>query len=259
MAKKEDKQQNMNEEEAHSHQLEKQVEELRKEHEESIRLKSVEKFVSVSRLMRTVAHEIRNPLTNIGLALEQLNAEIPHNADATLLTEMIQRNTVRINTLISELLESTKFAQLDFADASINALLDEVIERVRHFAEHKNVHIEEDFAEPLPKLLLDTDKIKLAFENLLTNSIESVQPTEGKILITTANENRKCIVTIHHNGIAIPTEKLERLFEPYFLSKGSAGLVLTQTQNIILNHGGSIYVESEQGKGTTFTIILEFA
>lgn len=259
MAKKDDKQQNMKDEETNSQRLEKQIEELHKEHEESIRLKAVEKFVSISRLMRTVAHEIRNPLTNIGLALEQLNSEIPDNADAALLTGMIQRNTVRINTLISELLESTKFAQLDFSEVSINVLLDEVIEHVRHFADHKNVRIEEDFAEPLPKLLVDIDKMKMAFENLFTNSIESLQPSEGKIMITTASENRRCVVTIQHNGIAIPPEKLERLFEPYFLNKGSAGLVLTQTQNIILNHGGSIYVESEQGKGTTFTIILEFA
>ena len=258
MAKTDDKQ-HSNNEETYSHQLEKQIEELHKDHEELIRQKAVEKFVSVSRMMRTVAHEIRNPLTNIGLALEQLNAEIPQNEDATLLTEMIQRNTTRINTLISELLESTKFAQLNFSDVSINVLLDEVIEHARHFAVHKNVRIEEDFAEPLPKLLLDTEKMKTAFESLLTNCIESVQPSEGKILITTASENRKCVITIKHNGAAIPTDKLERLFEPYFLSKGSAGLVLTQTQNTILNHGGSIYVESEQGKGTTFIIVLEFA
>lgn len=259
MAKKEEaKEYSVNGDDVHRRQLEKQIEELHKEHEECIKQNAVEKFSSVSRIMRTVAHEIRNPLTNIGLALEQLNSEITGSPDASLLTEMIQRNTTRINTLINELLESTRFAQLDYTSVSINELLDDVLERVRNFARHKNVPIDEDFTEPLPKLLLDADKIKTAFENLLTNSIESVQPTEGKIFISTANENHKCVVTIRHNGSAIPADKLERMFEPYFLSKGSTGLVLTQTQNIILNHGGSIYIESEPGKGTTFTVILGF-
>ena len=67
------------------------------------------------------------------------------------------------------------------------------------------------------------------------------------------------MITVQSNGAAISEEKLERLFEPHFTNKQGSGLALTYTQNIILNHGGTIYVESEQGKGTIFTVILDFA
>ncbi len=249
----------VNEENKYSRQLNKHIEELYKANEENIRLKNVEKFAAAGRMARSLAHEIRNPLTNIGLALEQLTSELPQNEDTILLVGMINRNTMRINQIITDLINSTKFAQLDFSKESINEILDGVIEQVRHFAENKNAEINEVFANNLPQLFIDREKIKTAFENLVIQAVESVHPNEGKITITTANENNKCVVTVQSNGAAISEEKIERLFEPHLTGKQGSGLALTHTQNIILNHGGSVYVESEQGKGTTFTVILEFA
>ncbi len=261
MAKKEDadKKKIAINEKHHIKELEQQIEELHKANEENIRLKNVEKFAAAGRMARSLAHEIRNPLTNIGLALEQLGGELPQNEDVNLLLEMISRNTIRINQLITDLINSTKFAQLDFSKESVNEILDEVIEDAEHFAASKNVTIQTELAHHLPELFIDREKIKMAFENLVTHAIEAVQPTEGRIVITTANENNKCVVTVQSNGAAISEEKIERLFEPHLTNKQGSGLALTHTQNIILNHGGSIYVESEQGKGTVFTVILEFA
>lgn len=238
-------------------QLEKKIEELHKLNEENIRLKNLEKFTAIGRMSRAIAHEIRNPLTNISLALEQLNSELPNNDDVNLLVDMISRNTMRINLLISDLIDSTKFVQLSFSHESINDILNEVIDGVMHFAHHKNANIETEFASDLADLMIDREKIKTAFENLLTHAIESVQPNEGNIFISSANENGKCVVTVQNNGTDISGEKLERLFEPHFTNKQGSGLSLTYAQNIILNHGGSIYIESGQGKGTTFTVILE--
>ncbi len=261
MAKKEDadKKKITTDEKQHIKELEQQIAELHKANEENIRLKNVEKFAAAGRMARSLAHEIRNPLTNIGLALEQLGSELPQNEDANLLVEMISRNTTRINQLITDLINSTKFAQLEFSKEFINEIIEEVIEGVKHFAANKNVTIKSEFANHLPELFIDREKIKTAFENLITHSIEAVQPTEGRIAITTASENNKCVVTVQHNGAALSEEKIERLFEPHLTNKQGSGLSLTHTQNIILNHGGSIYVESEGGKGTVFTVILEFA
>ena len=240
-------------------QLEIKIAELRKANEETIRLKNVEKFAATERMVRAIAHEIRNPLTNIGLALEQLTSELPDNEDTNLLVSMISRNAGRIDQLITDLLKSTKFALLSFSSESINAILDEIIEELSHFVRHKNVLIKKEFAEHLPLLMVDNEKIKTAFENLVTYVIESVLPNEGKILITTENKNNKCVITIISNGAAIGKDKIEQLFEPHFTGKSGSGLALTLSQNIILNHGGSLYVESEMGKGVTFTVILDFA
>ena len=241
------------------HQLVQQIAKLREANEETIRLKNVEKFSAIGRMARSLAHEIRNPLTNISLALEQLNAELPQSDDANLLVEMISRNTMRINHLISELIESTKFAQLNFTQESLHDLLTKVIDGVQHFAKHKNAAVEIEFANDLGKMMIDKEKLKIAFENLITHAIESVQPNEGIIVISTTKENEKCVITIQDNGMAVSSEKLERIFEPHFTSKQNSGMALTLAQNIILNHGGNIYVESEPGKGTTFTVILAFA
>ncbi len=260
MAQKEDWDRKTNSSDGYEdrHQLEQQIAKLRDTNEETIRLKNVEKFSAIGRMARSIAHEIRNPLTNISLALEQLNAELPQSDDANLLVEMISRNTLRINHLISDLIDSTKFAQLNFSQDSVHDLLNEVIDGLRHFAKHKNAVIEIEFADDIGKLMIDREKLKIAFDNLLTHSIESVQPNEGMIIISTANENNKCVISIQNNGVPISSEKMERLFEPHFTSKQNSGMALTLAQNIILNHGGNIYVESEQGKGTIFTIILDF-
>ena len=261
MAKKDDgnQKQGSTDKSNYAYQLEEQITQLRKTNEENIRLKNVEKFTAIGRMARSIAHEIRNPLTNIGLALEQLNAELPHSEDVTLLVEMIGRNTMRINHLITGLIDSTKFAQLSFSHESIVAVLNEVLDGVKHFANHKNASVQTEFSNALTDLMIDREKIKTAFENLITHAIESVQPNEGVIFISAANENNKCVVTVQNNGTVISEEKLERLFEPDFTHKQSSGMALTLAQNIILNHGGSIYVESKPGKGTSFTVILDFA
>ena len=89
--------------------LEERVAELKKVNQEITGLRSMEKFATTGRLARTIAHEIRNPLTNIGLAADQLKGEIPSSEDSAMLLDMINRNGLRINQLITDLLSSTKF------------------------------------------------------------------------------------------------------------------------------------------------------
>jgi signal transduction histidine kinase len=86
-----------------------------------------------------------------------------------------------------------------------------------------------------------------------------MEPGKGILTIRTKEENNKCMVEIADNGSGMDKESLSRLFEPYFTSKPKGnGLGLTNTQNIILNHKGTIQAESEKGKGTTFIIALNF-
>ena len=87
-----------------------------------------------------------------------------------------------------------------------------------------------------------------------------MEPGKGVLTLETKAENGKCIVIISDNGFGMDAETLSKLFEPYFTSKEKGnGLGLTNTQNIILNHRGTIKVESEVGKGTSFIITLDFA
>ncbi|WP_374951667.1 ATP-binding protein, partial [Mucilaginibacter sp.] len=104
------------------------------------------------------------------------------------------------------------------------------------------------------------EKIKIAFLNIIVNAIEAMEPGKGVLTIITKGENDRCVIELADNGSGMDRESLGRLFEPYFTSKPKGnGLGLTNTQNIILNHKGTIQADSEKGKGTTFTIALNFA
>ena len=112
---------------AYSLELEDRVNELKKVNAELEELRSIEKFAATGRIARTIAHEVRNPLTNISLAAEQLKEITNQSEEPDQLLDMIGRNVNRINQLVSDLLSSTKFQQLEFTSANINDLVDEAL------------------------------------------------------------------------------------------------------------------------------------
>ena len=105
----------------------------------------------------------------------------------------------------------------------------------------------------------DKEKVKIALLNLIVNSVEAIEKNEGLLKINTRSEHGKCLVEIIDNGVGMDAVSLSKLFEPYFTTKQKGnGLGLTNTQNIILNHKGSIQVESTPGKGTSFILRFDF-
>ena len=241
-------------------QLRVRIMELRGVNKELLQMRSIEKFASTGRIARTIAHEVRNPLTNINLAMEQLKSEMTAEGDNGILFEMVQRNSNRINQLITDLLNSTKFAELSPSKLSINALLDESLELARDRILLYNITVKKKYSNDICEVSVDKDKLKIAFLNIIVNAIEAMEPGKGILTITTRGENNKCVIEIADNGMGMDKESLGRLFEPYFTSKPKGnGLGLTNTQNIILNHKGTIQAESEKGRGTVFFITLDFA
>ncbi|TKK71556.1 GHKL domain-containing protein [Ilyomonas limi] len=245
---------------AYRNELEDRVKELHYKNEEINRLRSIEKFAATGRIARTIAHEVRNPLTNINLATEQLQEEVPRNDETELLMRMIDRNTARINQLITDLLNSTKFAQLIFTKASLHYVLDEALNMAKDRIELKNVNVNKQYGDSLPDVNVDVEKMKIAFLNLIMNAIEAMEEGKGILTIATEKNKDKCIIRIQDNGAGIDEEHMLRIFEPYFTSKAKgSGLGLTNTQNIILNHKGIIYAKSEPGEGSTFIVELDCA
>jgi len=244
---------------AYRAELEQRVEELNNANVELKALKSIEKFAASGRIARQMAHEIRNPLTNIGLACEQLKTDVNINNGNVVFFDIIERNTKRINQLVSDLLNSTRFAQLQVEDLDINDLINEVLEDANDRLELKSITLQKNFETGMHKVSVDKERMKIAFLNIIVNAIESMKET-GILKITTSSTNNKCCVKITDTGTGISKEALGKIFEPYFTSKAKGtGLGLTSTQNIIFNHKGSIDVESEEGKGSTFIITLNFS
>jgi signal transduction histidine kinase len=174
--------------------------------------------------------------------------------------EMISRNSIRINQLITDLLNSTKFTELVYKKISVNQLLDETLELARDRIVLSNITVVKNYDGSICDIAVDVERIKIAFLNIIVNAIEAMEPGKGVLQLRTTSKEDKCVVTITDNGPGIDAETQSKLFEPYYTTKSKGtGLGLTNTQNIILNHNGHIVLESEKGKGTSFTITLDFA
>lgn len=242
-------------------QLKQRISELDKANKELIQMRSIEKFASTGRIARTIAHEVRNPLTNINLAVDQLKADLNGNLEESpgIMLEMIGRNSLRINQLITDLLNSTKFTELVYQRISVNKLLDETLELAKDRIQLKNITVTKNYSDNMCDVAVDIERMRIAFLNIIVNAIEAMEPGKGILQLKTLNKDRKCVVVITDNGPGIDKESQSKLFEAYFTTKTKGtGLGLTNTQNIILNHSGYISMESEEGLGTSFTITLDF-
>ncbi len=240
-------------------QLENRVQELANLNTELIELRSLEKYSVTGRIARTIAHEVRNPLTNINLATEQLRSELGPDNSTDMLFNMIARNSDRINVLVSDLLNSTRVSELNYEKVCINDVMDESLELARDRIELNQIMVVRNYAPSLRPISVDKEKIKIAFLNIIVNAIEAMDHN-GVLNITTEELNNRCVARITDNGKGMSKADMERLFEAYFTTKDKGnGLGLANSQNIILGHGGSIKANSTKGKGTTFTVTFDFA
>ena len=221
-------------------------------------LKSMEKFTATGRVARTIAHEVRNPLTNISLAAEQLQELTTQNNESSMLLDMIGRNSIRINQLISDLLNATKIIELNIRPVSINKILDETLEMAADRLDLSQVKVEKNYASDVCNVMVDEEKIKIAFLNIIVNAIEAMEKSKGILYLRTKNAGDACIIEIEDNGNGMDDDTLQKLFEPYFTSKPNGnGLGLTNCQNIILSHRGNITVRSTLREGTSFIVMLK--
>ena len=222
-----------------------------------IRELSEEKYAAIRRVSAQIAHDIKNPLTNINLATEQLAGELSL-PQSNIFIDIINRNSHKINTLINTLVKVTSPPELHPDNVCINDLMDEILLEYQDRVTLKNIRLNKIYSPEIGSIMLDKDKIKTAIQNIIINALEAMKPGKGVLEIRTAIEKIKCTITIIDNGKGMDKETLSHLFEPYFTTKRGygKGLGLAASQNIIFSHGGSIEAESELNKGTQFIITL---
>lgn len=214
-----------------------------------------EKLGMTGRMARSIAHEVRNPLTNVILALDQFKSELPQNEQVDFYTDIINRNCDRINQLLTQLLESAKPTDLKLEPASLNEVLDETIKHAEDRLKLRGMSLIKNYQDNLPLIPVDKEKLKIAFLNIIINAIEAMSDGEGILKINTLGEKEIAQVEIEDNGSGIPKEHLNKLFDAFFTGKRNGiGLGLTSTHNIISTHKGNIDIKSEVGAGTKFII-----
>jgi PAS domain S-box-containing protein len=217
----------------------------------------LEKLGATGRLVRTLAHEVRNPLNNINMSVEQLlqTTETINGEETPLFLEIIQRNSKRIGDIITELLDTSRPSDLVFDLCPLQSIMDESIAEALDRITLQHVNMQIRYANEPCYVMANKEKLRIAFLNIIINAVEAVPGGTGEISISVDTAKDHHIVTIRDNGCGIPEENISRLFEPYFTSKRNGmGLGLAATLNILQSHKATIDVTSAVKQGTTFTI-----
>lgn len=212
-----------------------------------------EKLAATGRLVRTLAHEVRNPLSNIHMSLEQL-ISLTREEDKIYL-DIIDRNGKRINDLITELLTSSKPGDIALEKIVMQSVIDEAIASALDRLTLKHIKLKILYPDNPCYIRGDKSKLNIAFLNIIINAIEAINNEKGEISIAVVCSDENITVEITDNGCGIPPENLTKLFEPYFTSKRNGiGLGLASTLNIIQAHSATIEVRSKVSSGTTFLV-----
>ncbi|MBP1654680.1 MAG: histidine kinase, partial [Bacteroidetes bacterium] len=224
------------------------------------RLSQVEKQVSVGRLAAGVAHEINNPLTAIlamtNLWLRKMPADDAGREDL----QMVVNETARCRDIVRSLLDFARESPTDKCLVDINSVVRETAALARKCEPFAGVMLE----SRLPALPLtvnaDPKLLQQVFLNLLINAAEAVEPG-GTVRVETDEDSSGGFVQVKviDNGKGIPKEHINRVFEPFFTTKGTGkgtGLGLSVSAGIVHKHDGAIDIESEEGAGTTVTVLI---
>ncbi len=217
-----------------------------------------EKLASMGQLAAGVAHELNNPLGTILLFAEAVQRELPPDDPHRDDLKMIIQETTRARKIVADLLNFARQQEVLAQDTDLHALLDQVIENLRHQPTFAQVEIVRDYGPDVPVIQADPAQLQQVFINLLNNAAEAIEGP-GTIAISTRSLNGQVEIRIADTGCGIPEENLGKLFTPFFTTKPpgkGTGLGLSIVYGIVKMHRGQIGVRSEVGKGTTFTITL---
>ncbi len=219
-----------------------------------------EKLAAVGQLIAGIAHEINNPVfvisgrTDMILAKKSLSKIVRNDL------KIVSTQIDKIRDLVDRLLAFTRKTSPNDKEININALIKDTLPFLRyHKLPSYAVKVVKLFAGRMPKIKGDMHQLQEVFVNLFINAYQAM-PNGGLLTVKTENLSGEFAqITINDTGCGIPTESLKNLFVPFFSTKkDGTGLGLSICYNIVKNHGGTIEVESQAGKGTTFIIKLPF-
>lgn len=234
---------------------------------------TAEQLAYFSRLAGGLAHEIKNPLSTmaINLALMQEDWErvaqarpagaepSPREQRTLKRLRTLTKEVTRLEGILQEFLAFVRKGQVNRMPIDLAALIDDVLEFVREENEQAEIRQHADLQAGLPLVLSDEGQIRQALLNLIVNARQAM-PEGGELLVRLARVGNDAEVSVTDTGIGMGEPQLERCFDVYYSNKkGGTGLGLATTRRIVEEHGGSIRVLSEPGRGTSFSFLLPLA
>ncbi len=222
----------------------------------------IEKLASIGKLSASVAHEINNPLTGILTFAEDLVESSDPNDPRLADYKIILREAIRCRQIVRQLLDFSRQETPDLRPVNMNEVLSHTLKFVSKQAVFRNISIHTDLSENLPPVKADPLQLEQVILDILVNASEAM-PDGGQIFIasSTNSKTREIEVSIRDTGPGIPAEYIQKIFEPFFSTKGgkSMGIGLAVSWNIVSQHGGRLEAESKPGEGATFRIVMPWA
>ncbi len=221
-------------------------------------IRNAEKLASIGKLAAGVAHEINNPLGGILNCLYNLRKGPLSPARQEEYWASMEHGVRRVQKIVRQLLDFSQQHEPEFTLADINRIVDQVMGLTTHLFAPNRIHLETALGRGLPSVMVDRHMIEQVLMNLILNAVQAMKQG-GVLTIRTSVVEGVCRVDVQDTGSGIPASILPRVFDPFFTTKGEGegtGLGLSVNLGIMERHGGKILVESEVGKGTTFTLCL---
>jgi signal transduction histidine kinase len=226
------------------------------------RLLQAAKLAAVGEMAAGVAHELNNPLTTVTgfseLMLDEMSADASHRREL----EMVLHEARRASDVVRRLLDFSRQGERVRTRADLNEVVKDVAALTRHLIETNRVELTLSLDDFLPWTSIDINQMKQVLLNLVHNALHAM-PAGGELRIATHRAGREgrnwVVMSVTDNGVGIAPEDQPRVFEPFFTTKagsGGTGLGLSVTYSIVADHGGSIEVSSQPGRGSTFAIWL---
>ncbi|RII29527.1 MAG: two-component sensor histidine kinase [Geobacter sp.] len=239
------------------------VDKLREREVLEKRLYEAEHLSRVGQLASGIAHEIRNPLNYISLAIDHLKAEMlprcgEQCAELEDLAEKIKEEVRRANYMVLNFMNYGRPLKLRRVLVPYDEIISKVLPLISDRMAEQHIRVELNIDPDLPPLWVDQELIRNCIINFLTNATQAMD--DGGVITlgaSTDREKRQACLTFTDQGSGIREEDIPKIFQPYFTTKDvGIGLGLAITERIIKEHGGEILVQSRSGEGTTFTVLL---
>ena len=214
-----------------------------------------ERLATIGEFAARIAHEIKNPLSGITVALEMMNSKSEDQDQQQSISEVL-KEVRRLDRILKELLQLSIPKEMDFRRADPNDVVERSVILVNPRADEKGVTIDMKLSCD-EEYNLDYEKCQQVVINLLINGIDAVKPGEGKVTVETGSVQGELRISVTDTGHGISRDEIDKVFEPFYTSKKQGtGLGLAISKRIIEAHNGEITVSSEEGKGSTFTVII---
>jgi signal transduction histidine kinase len=242
--------------------LNKHIEQLEKTQRQLIQ---AEKMNALGQLSASVAHEINNPLSGVlvysKLLAKKAASGLLDKDEMLSVLAKIENAVVYTSRIVRSLLDFARQTEPALKPVMVSDILDQVMTLVGHQAQNKRIQVTSREMPPISPVMADFGQIQQVFVNLVVNALQAMNDS-GKLTITTSESNGFIHTSFEDTGTGITPENMEKLFTPFFTTKSEVkgvGLGLSVSYGIVERHGGKIKVQSEAGKGSTFTVLLPVA